>query len=303
MSEALVLVNEQSGRVLSDGVARIEKDVTSALRSSGAMPRFVTGKVPALLDALQASNADAVITVGGDGTIGAVAGALAERDDPPRFVPLPFGTANLFTRDLGLPLDPMKALEEGMAAPARRIDYARANDHPLLHSAVFGTFAEIAEEREEMRKGGGLGAVLGAAVEGARRLLTAEPVAYHLEIDGQPLEAETNVVFVTNNAITGGQRGVPVRDRLDAGELVVYVSDSLGPLGFMKRVIEAVTGGFDESDGIIRHVCRSACVTARGAALIYSADGEVVEDEDAVRFDICPGRLSVPDLRSGERKR
>ena len=296
MSEVLFLVNARSGRVHDEGAEAIEASLRGALPGE-ARARFVRGDVPELLAALDDAVAEVgtVATVGGDGTIGAVAGRLAGRKDAPRFVPLPYGTANLIPRDVGLPLDPVEALGAAMRAGTRRIDYATANEAPLLHSAVFGTFAEVAEEREHLREAERLGARLSALGAAAGKLFGAEAKAYRLVIDGEPLEATTNTVFVTNNAITGGERGVPQRERLDAGHLVAYVSDSTGPMGFLQRVIEAGTGGFDGSNGIVRHFCREAVVSAEGG-LAYSRDGEV-EAADSVAFRIQPGALAVPDLR------
>lgn len=295
MNDVLFLVNEQSGRVRADGPDAIEAALRDAL-PDGTDARFVLCAVPDLLGALEDASPSTVATVGGDGTIGAVAGALAGRDDPPRFVPLPYGTANLIPRDIGMPLDPLEALAAAMRAPTRRIDYATANDAPLLHSAVFGTFAEVAEEREHLREAEGFAERFGALAAAAGKLIDARPQRYHLVIDGEPLEATTNTVFVTNNAITGGERGVPQRERLDAGHLVAYVSDSHGPLGFLQRIVEAGTAGFDGSDGIVRHVCREATVSTDGD-LIYSRDGEVEEGASEVTFRVQPGALAVPDLR------
>ena len=291
-----VLINAQAGTVIERGEQAVREEIEGAL--GGRKARFVTGDVPTLLETLREAD-DTVVTVGGDGTVGAIAGQLAGREEAPRFVPLPYGTMNLIHRDIGLPLDPMEALRAGLGAPVRAIDYAEANGRALLHSAVFGTFAEVAEEREEMRAATGPLQTLRAAATAAARLLDAEPHPYDLVLDGEPLSVTTNAIFVTNNAITGGERGVPVRDRLDAGELVVYVSDSLGAGGFLQRLIEAVTGGFDESHGIIRHVCRKAEIRSR-EPVPYARDGEVVEDEPAVTMTIRPGALRVPDLRRGD---
>ena len=293
----LVLINEQAGTVTGRGEAAVRAEIEAAL--DGRAARYVTGAVPALLDAI-GQGEDTVVTVGGDGTVGAVAKVLSGRKDAPRFVPLPYGTMNLIHRDIGMPLDPTAALRAGLAAPTRAIDYAEANGEALLHSAVFGTFAEVAEEREEMRAADGPLAVISAALGAAARLLDAEPHPYRLTIDGEALSVTTNAIFVTNNAITGGARGVPVRERLDAGELVVYVSDSLGAGGFVQRLIEAVTGGFDESHGILRYVAREARIRAADGPATYARDGEVVEGEREVALAIRPGTLRVPDLRRGD---
>ena len=296
----LVLINEGAGTVIDRGEDAVRREIEAQL--GGREARFVTGDVPSLLDAIGADAPETVVTVGGDGTVGAVAQSLAGRDDPPRFVPLPYGTMNLIHRDIGFPLDPMEALRRGLDADLRLIDYAEANGAPLLHSAVFGTFAEVAEKREEVRSAEGPVAKIGAAFEAAGRLLDAHASPYVLIIDGERIEATTNAIFVTNNAITGGERGVPVRERLDAGELVVYVSDSERAGGFVQRLLEAATGGFDESHGILRYVAREATIEARDGPATYSRDGEVVEGEAAVTLAIRPRALCVPDLRGAARR-
>lgn len=294
---ALVLVNASAGRVLQEGTEAVSASLAAVLEAKAITPRIVAGGVQDLLDALVSLEEGMVITAGGDGTIGAVAGVIAKMKAPPLFVPLPFGTANFVPKDLGMPLEPVAALEASLEAPERRIDYATANSRPLLHSAVFGTFAETAEAREAMREAEGPMETVGAAAGWVSGLVNADTARYRLVIDGEPLEAETNAVFVTNNAITGGEFGRPARERLDARKLYVYVSDSRTAFGFTQRVLEFVTGGFDESHGISRHVCSWATVEAASGHLVYAVDGEVVEGEDCVRFDLHPGKLRVPDLR------
>ena len=292
---ALFLVNAQSGRAQADGPDEIERSLRAVL-PPGTDARFVVGAVPDLLDALDGATPATAVTVGGDGTIGAVASALAGRDDAPRFVPLPYGTANLIPRDIGMPMDPPEALRAALAAPVRRIDYATANGAPLLHSAVFGTFAEIAEDREQLREADGPGAWAAALTGAASALIGAEDRRYALTIDGRAEDTVTNTVFVALGDITGADFGVPRRDRLDGGHLTVYLTDSHGPLGFLRRIVEAGTGGLAGSDAVAVHRCETATVTADGP-LLYARDGELVEGEDEAVFAIRPGALAVPDLR------
>jgi diacylglycerol kinase family enzyme len=294
---ALVLVNASAGRVQQEGAEAVSADLGAVLEARGITARMVTGSIQELLDALVSLEEAIVVTAGGDGTIGAAAGVIAKMTAPPLFVPLPFGTANLVPKDLGMPPDPVEALGACLDAPERRIDYATANGRPLLHSAVFGTFAAAADAREDMRDAQSPMETVGAAAEWVSDLVNADTARYRLVIDGEPLEAETNAVFVTNNAITGGEFGRPARERLDARELYVYVSDSRTAFGFTRRVLEFVTGGFDESHGISRHVCSWATVETVGGDLVYAVDGEVIEGEDCVRFELDPGTLRVPDLR------
>lgn len=295
MTKALFLVNAKSGRVQADGPDATETSLRGAL-PPGTEARFVVGDVPDLLAALDDAGPDTVATVGGDGTIGAVAGTLAGRDDAPRFLPLPYGTANLIPRDLGLPLDPLEALAPGLRAPVRRIDYATANDAPMLHSAVFGTFAAVAEEREQLRDADGPGDWASGLAGAASALIGAEDRRFALTIDGEPLDAVTNTVFVALGDITASDRGVPRRDRLDGGHLTVYLTDTHGPLGFLRRIVEAGTGGLGESEAIATYRCARATIRSDGP-LLYARDGELAQGEAEAIFAVRPGALAVPDLR------
>src|ERR1700743_368253 len=84
---------------------------------------------------------DALLVLSGDGTINEVVNGLMDKEScPAEQVPalgaLPGGNANVFTRDLGVPPDPLAAVEVlaarlgGGTTPARR---ARLGRGPVLH--------------------------------------------------------------------------------------------------------------------------------------------------------------------------
>jgi diacylglycerol kinase family enzyme len=215
----------------------------------------------------------------------------------PVFVPLPYGTANLIARDLQFPINPRKALLRSLRAPNRLIDYAEIGGQPLLHSAVFGTFAEIAEARELYRSAPTFEDRIGAASEWFDRLISSEPKYYAVTIDGQTAEFQTNAIFVTNNPITHGDAGTPRRSHLDRGTLSVYISDSRGPFGFLQRIIEAVSGTFDESHGIAEYTAREVEVRCLDDEAHLTVDGEPRVTEETIKMAIHPSCLRVPDLR------
>ena len=108
-----------------------------------------------------AHNARAVVAIGGDGTLRAVVDRLLAcngRDErvPPILV-VPFGTANLMGRHLGLNWDDdaidRQALEAIRQANIVQLDAARANGRLFLLMAGVGIDAQVVHVLDQMRDG------------------------------------------------------------------------------------------------------------------------------------------------------
>jgi diacylglycerol kinase family enzyme len=113
-----------------------------------------------------------VMTLGGDGTVNeAVNGLLGETDDPdgrhepppapedlPALAALPGGNANVFTRSLGLPADPVDAagrlIEDLAAGNERYIGLGTANGRYFTINAGLGLDAEVVRAVEGRRAAG-----------------------------------------------------------------------------------------------------------------------------------------------------
>lgn len=294
--DILVLINDKSGRAREEGADAIKRQLTPILEQKGD-PRFIIDDVPVLMDAAKDGDARTVVSVGGDGTIAGISGALQGRDDAGMFIPLPYGTANLIPRDLGLSLDPEEALRQAISAPPRAIDYVEVGTQSLLHSAAFGTFAEMAEDRETYRDAPTQADRFGAAVGMFERFLDAQPGRYRVTLDGDEQEVETAAIFVANNTITGAQGGLPRRDTLDAGELKVYISRNRGVLGLLTHMIDAVAGQFTDNPEFDTYTARSVTVQTLDRELHFTIDGEPGRDVEDLTFIMHPRSLKVPDLR------
>lgn len=81
-----------------------------------------------------------VVVGGGDGTVGAVAGQLADLPaaQRPVLAVLPLGTANDFARTLALPSNVAGAVEVLVAGKVVDVDLGRANGAPFLNVASLG---------------------------------------------------------------------------------------------------------------------------------------------------------------------
>jgi diacylglycerol kinase family enzyme len=296
VSDYLVLINSKSGRAKELGREAIEEDLRPAFEGRGSVS-FLDGPFPELAEAAQEFGGKAVVTVGGDGTIGGIAGILQRRDEAPMLIPLPYGTANLVPLDLDMPLDPDEALKRSLAAPPRKIDLVQMGERAMLHSALFGTFAEMAEEREELRHAPTFGDALGAATTMIEHFLSAQSDAYRFTLDGETIETETSAVFIVNGPVFAGKGVAPRRNQLDGGKLIVYVSRQRGLLGLMQHILDGLTVGLEGSDDLHRYEADRVLVEPMGKELHYTLDGEPGTSKQAIEFAIRPLSLTVPDLR------
>ncbi|MET8555533.1 diacylglycerol kinase family protein [Streptomyces sp. NPDC004959] len=178
-----------------------------------------------------------VVVCGGDGTIRAVAGELADTGVPLALVPS--GTGNLLARNLGLPLDPAKALESALTGRTRRVDLGRVEGDGLPPTgfavmAGAGLDAAVMERTGDRAKSAlGWPAYVLAGMEeigGGRTEVT-------LRLDGGPaLRREARMVLVANvGTLQGGVRLLPQASPED-GHLDLLVLDPRGAGGWLRAL-------------------------------------------------------------------
>lgn len=85
--------------------------------------------------------------VGGDGTIHEVVNGLMHGPpDRPTLAVIPGGTANIFTRALGIPKDPEDAAHLLLTGEARRIDLGQVNERFYATVAGAGFDGEVTRQ-------------------------------------------------------------------------------------------------------------------------------------------------------------
>ena len=214
---AAVIFHE--GRVRRE---RLEPIVAEREMLNGWEPTLwlpMTKGVPssAQVDAAADAAVDLVIAAGGDGTVRGVAVAAAARNLP--FAVVPVGTANLFARNLGLPLtDPVEAVRIAFGGTTRRLDigvleYRLENGVEgtlnYLVMAGFGIDADmVAGTDKRLKKKIGWVAYVGPIVWAMR---PRRGVPLDISMDGSlPIKRRLHSVFLGNcGIITAGIRLLP----------------------------------------------------------------------------------------------
>ncbi len=203
---------------------------------------------------------------GGDGSLATVAQVAIDRDLP--FVVVPFGTRNHFARDIGLDRDNPLAALGAFEGREQRVDVGRVNDRLFLNNVSLGVYARLVHRREGHRRQRDAFARLRAL-----GLLLRRPGSLGVTIEGRP--AHARVVLVANNDYELDLFSIGERDRVDEGNLHLYVAHGWLPRTWEEQSAETFT------------------IDARAGRLRSAIDGEPEELETPLRFEIEPGALRV----------
>lgn len=141
----------------SSGSCDITAEATLAalLRDAGITPSEIAcvpgSEVEAALDHLAQSDIEALIVLGGDGTIRTAAEKCSETNI--QFIALPGGTMNMLPKALYGERPWQEALRDTLAAPAlAEIGAGEVEGHRFFCAGIFGTPAHWAEAREALRE-------------------------------------------------------------------------------------------------------------------------------------------------------
>ncbi|MGA9859363.1 MAG: diacylglycerol kinase family protein [Solirubrobacteraceae bacterium] len=201
---------------------------------------------------------ETAVAFGGDGLIGAVAGALA--DGPGVLGVLPGGRGNDFARALGIPLDPGEACQVLAGGATAKIDLGEIGSRTFIGiaSCGFDSIANrIANETRLVR--GNLVYAYGAL----RALAGWRPATFTVRIGGEPPRIVTGftVAAANSNYYGGGMMMAPSADLHD-GQLDIVIIHQIPKLRFL-RLLPTVFSG--------RHVDQPSVEVVRAARVEISA--------------------------------
>lgn len=234
-----------------------------------------------------ASGCEAIVCIGGDGTLSEAVQVLAGTGKPLYIVPN--GTGNDFVRALGLPLDPLEALRRQLRGRPTAIDCASLNGQPFINVSGSGFDVEVLRKTEELkatypgpkayRKA--IAAVLGSY----------QPFEAELSLDGgafRPIRV-TIAEVANGQCIGGGMHVAPnasPRDGLLDVVLVRAVPRLLIPLLLPLFIL-----GVHTALPIVT-VQRVHEATLRAQDMVVNIDGRLQQMDEA-RFAILPGALTM----------
>ncbi len=279
-----VIYNPVAGPKLVRKIDRVKsllagKRPFEILKTSGPGDAVVLAREAAI------AGEDAVVVVGGDGTINEVANGLAGTRT--KLVVVPHGTGNVFAREIGLPGSVEGCLALLDRGETVEVPLARAAERYFLLMASAGFDAEVVERMESLGK-----RYLGIAayvLGGLRHLARQQPPLW-LEFPNRE-RIEAQVVIVCRGRMYGGGVTMAPAGSLRARSFQVVALRKTGRAAIVRFVLQALAGRHVDSPHVLVREATTLLVRCRipSAAQV---DGEYLSPLP-VRFEMTDTLLRI----------
>ncbi len=293
MARVTVLLNRGGGAVAAD--PELVDKAGKALRDAGvdADVELVSGGECAVRCKAIAERGDELLIVGGgDGTVSAAASALVGKETMLGILPL--GTLNHFARDLGIPTDLEEAARLIASRKERRVDVGEMNERIFINNSAIGLYPLMVVDRDLQRRKLGRSKRLAMIVASLRTLIRFNRHRLTLTVNEERTgRVDTPLLFVGNNEYRIDIGAAGQRDKLDRGELSVFVMRKKTRRGMIAASIRALFDRIRSDDMVQLDRVERLLVASHRSQLAVSLDGEVVRAAPPLDYKICKKALRV----------
>lgn len=286
---ACIILNPASGRGDHRG---------DAVRAAAAkFPDVELRQVPSpsklreTVDKALAEGCNPIIAAGGDGTIGALASALAGTNVSLGI--LPMGTFNYFARSLDLPEDPVEALQVALNGIDRKVPIGDVNGRVFLNNASLGAYASVLSVRENIYKSWGRSRL--AAYWSVIVAMTTiyQSLKLTITVDGKKYRLNSPMAFVANSAYQLDEFDLEGADEIKQGKLALFVARDVGRLHLLWRALRIFFRGARSGTDYVLLTGEEITIETKRAKRLIAYDGEKERMPGPYHFRLLPGGLTV----------
>jgi diacylglycerol kinase family enzyme len=232
-----------------------------------------------------------VVAAGGDGTITAVAEALAGSEVALGILPL--GTFNFVARGLEIPEDVEAAVDLVATGTARSLSVAEVNGRLFLNNASLGLYPAILREREGIYRRWGRSrlAAYWSVIRTVMGLL--RPLTLRVSVDGKQLRTRTPLMFVARSAYQLEHYGLDGAEAVRQDRFAVLLAPDVGRLGLLRLALRLAVRGLDDGRDMEIVVGEDIIVETDRSRPIVARDGERARLTSPLHFRIRKDALTV----------
>jgi diacylglycerol kinase family enzyme len=300
--KVVVILNAQGGTVARMGHAAARFEIIEAFADHGIAAEVVLVRGRTITRAVRkrAASRDAqpapatappIVAAGGDGTVNAVAQALAGTAVPLGILPL--GTLNHCARDLGLPFDIPGAVAVIAAGNTTAVDVAEVNNRIFVNNSSIGLYPDMVRDRERQRRQTRRAKWLAMALAFVRTLRRPPMRRLTIEAENWVRPLRTSLAFIGNNVYDTNFSTLGRRATLTGGVLCLFVAKAERPFDIIRLLLRAAFGRLDQARDFEHHRLRALTIRSRRRRLLIALDGEVAILTTPLAYRIRPRDLRV----------
>ena len=286
-SSLAVIRNPNSGTAVD--TATIENALNAAGLTAQILDAPHGSDAEAMLDRVAAQH-DVVVAAGGDGTVSAVATAVAKAGKTLAIIPS--GTLNHFARDTGIPADLNDAVAIIRNGIERSIDVGVVNDRFFLNNVSLGSYPRMVHERDALESNG-RSRTVATAVAIARTWWHLRKLTADLVMDGRRITRRSPFIVVGNGSYVLSGLSLGKREEISDGQLSLYVAPSTGRIGALSLPFRALAGRLEAYERFETFCADRINATFRHRRIETGIDGEVRILESPLRFEIRRAALRM----------
>ena len=229
---------------------------------------------------------DAVVAVGGDGTVNEVAQGLKGSQTALGIIPM--GSGNGFARHLNIPIKPQKAIEMLNRSEPISVDYGMANGRLFVSTCGTGFDALIADHFAGSNKRGFATYLQNVLKD----VFSYQPKMYHLVGDGLDVTHKAFMITFANANQFGYEALIAPKASVQDGLMDIMMMSSHALLGSAGLALRLFAGSIDDSH--FMNTIRAREVTLeREETGPFHIDGDPVAMEKDIHIKIVPDGLRV----------
>ncbi len=195
---ALLIANPAASRMKESAERAVVETLTGGGWAVDLERTTGPGAASLLAEAAVRERVEAIVVLGGDGTIMQAAGAAVGSDT--RICAIPGGTGNLLAGNLRIPSDPVKAARVLLAGRKRRIDLGRVERPDGVHYFAVACGAGydarvMGGTPPEFKRRWGFGAYVATTF---RLIPKIKRVPHRITVDGVVLEVPATIAMIAN---------------------------------------------------------------------------------------------------------
>jgi len=229
---------------------------------------------------------DAVVAVGGDGTVNEIARGLKGSNTALGIIPM--GSGNGFARHINVPMRPQRAIEMINHSEPISVDYGLANGKLFMCTCGTGFDAVVADQFAASNKRGFMTYVQNTI----KQVFTYQPQSYHIVGDGLDVTHKAFLITFANANQWGNDAKIAPRASIQDGQMDIMLMSSHALLGSASLALRLFTGSIDDS--YFMDTLRAKEVTLiREEKAPFHIDGDPVEMDKDIHIKIVEDGLRV----------